>query len=250
MSPQAAHARPMSAIPDDEHSAIVHLFRRSSIEMSVHDLPKLPECRALLPGGLQLYISHLPAQGWQQTIDVAAQVRAHGFEPVPHLPVRKLASEEELRQVLEGLSGAGCSEAGAAHRWRCEGAARAFHGDHRSHEHRAAATLWHQLAEHCGPSRGSPRRGRKRSACCRRPPRRNSRSSWASRSPLSPSSCLKVRRSSIGVSSCASRGVPGNDHDRTCGTGKADDAAELRYALRRRSLDSRDRYSWQCADAS
>ena len=105
MSPQAAHARPMSAIPDDEHSAIVHLFRRSSIEMSVHDLPKLPECRALLPGGLQLYISHLPGQGWQRTIDVAAQVRAHGFEPVPHLPVRKLASEEELQQVLEGLSG-------------------------------------------------------------------------------------------------------------------------------------------------
>ncbi len=95
----------MPAIPDDERSAIVHLCRRSSIEMSVHDLPRLPECRALLPGGLQLYISHLPAQQWQQTIDVAAQVRAHGFEPVPHLPVRKLASEGELRQVLEGLTG-------------------------------------------------------------------------------------------------------------------------------------------------
>lgn len=105
MSPQAAHARPVSAIPDDEHSAIVHLFRSSSIEMSVHDVPKLPECRALLPAGLQLYISHLPGQGWQRTIDVAAQVRAHGFEPVPHLPVRKLASKEELQQVLEGLSG-------------------------------------------------------------------------------------------------------------------------------------------------
>ncbi len=92
-------------MPNDERSAIVHLCRRSSIEMSVHDLSKLPECRALLPGGLQLYISHLPGQTWKATIEAAAQVRAQGFEPVPHLPVRKLASKDELQQVLEGLSG-------------------------------------------------------------------------------------------------------------------------------------------------
>jgi methylenetetrahydrofolate reductase (NADPH) len=105
MTAQAARVRPMPAVPGDERAAIISLCRRSSIELSVHDLPKLPECRAFLPCGLQLYISHLPGQPWQQTIEAAAQVRAHGFDPVPHLPVRKLTSEGELQQVLKGLSG-------------------------------------------------------------------------------------------------------------------------------------------------
>src|SRR4029434_8628169 len=112
MTAQAARVRPMPAVPGDERAAIISLCRRSSIELSVHDLPKLPECRALLPGGLQLYISHLPGQRWQQTIEAAAQVRAHGFDPVPHLPVRKLTSEGELQQVLKGLSGGGGGEQG------------------------------------------------------------------------------------------------------------------------------------------
>src|SRR5262245_61300206 len=88
MASQAARVRPMPAVPGDERAAIISLCRRSSIEMSVHDLPKLADCRALLPAGLQLYITHLPGQPWERTMETAAQVRARGCEPVPHPPAR------------------------------------------------------------------------------------------------------------------------------------------------------------------
>jgi methylenetetrahydrofolate reductase (NADPH) len=88
----------------DERSTIVRLAQRASVEMTVHDVAKLAECQSILKGGSSFYISHLPGQEWQATIATAAQVRGHGFEPVPHVPVRKLVSRDELEQVLEQLS--------------------------------------------------------------------------------------------------------------------------------------------------
>src|SRR5262245_4514950 len=88
----------------DERTTIIRLAQRASVEMTVHDAPKLAECQSILQAGSRLYISHLPGQEWEATIATAAQVRGHGFDPVPHVPVRKLASHEELEQVLEQLA--------------------------------------------------------------------------------------------------------------------------------------------------
>lgn len=81
-------------------TAIAQLARESSIEMNVQDVRELEASRTLLPPGKKVYVSHLPKQTWQQTIDACGMVRAAGFDPVPHVPVRLLENERTLDEFL------------------------------------------------------------------------------------------------------------------------------------------------------
>lgn len=80
---------------------IARLARECSIEMNVQDAGELRRARALLPAGKKVYVSHLPKQTWQQTLDACREVRGVGFEPVPHVPVRLLDSERTLGEFLD-----------------------------------------------------------------------------------------------------------------------------------------------------
>jgi methylenetetrahydrofolate reductase (NADPH) len=84
----------------------VELCRNASIEMTVHETSALAEVAALLPAGSLVFLSRLPKQTWQETIDGAAAIRAAGLEAVPHVPVRALESEAELRWLVESLADA------------------------------------------------------------------------------------------------------------------------------------------------
>jgi len=88
----------------DEAAAIRELGANGSVEMSVHDVAALAECGALLPAGAQVFLSRLPKQTWQETIAGAGAIHAAGFEAVPHVPVRALEGEKELRWLVEGLA--------------------------------------------------------------------------------------------------------------------------------------------------
>lgn len=79
---------------------LMRLGREASVELNVHDLPHVAESRNYLAGGLRIYISHLPKQSFEETLQACAAVKAAGFDPVPHVPVRLLASQEELRQLM------------------------------------------------------------------------------------------------------------------------------------------------------
>jgi methylenetetrahydrofolate reductase (NADPH) len=83
--------------------AIVQLAREASIEISVEDVKQLETSRALLAPGTKVYVSHLPKQIWQQTEAACRAVRAAGFLPVPHLPVRLFADEDALDRTLANL---------------------------------------------------------------------------------------------------------------------------------------------------
>lgn len=85
--------------------AIVQLAREASIEISVQDVRQLEASRALLAAGTKIYVSHLPKQTWQQTEAACRAVRASGFLPVPHLPVRLFADEDALDRTLASLVG-------------------------------------------------------------------------------------------------------------------------------------------------
>lgn len=50
-----------------------------------------------------MYVSHIPGQTWRQTLQCCVSVRAAGFEPVPHLPVRELADDPALEQLVAEL---------------------------------------------------------------------------------------------------------------------------------------------------
>ena len=48
-------------------ATIAQLAREASIEITVHDIAHLQECRGVLPPGKTLFVSHLPKQQWHET---------------------------------------------------------------------------------------------------------------------------------------------------------------------------------------
>jgi methylenetetrahydrofolate reductase (NADPH) len=83
--------------------AIADLAREASVEINVQDVKHLEDSRALLTRGNKIYISHLPKQSWQESEAACVAVRAAGFEPVPHLPVRLMPDAEALHRLLGRL---------------------------------------------------------------------------------------------------------------------------------------------------
>jgi methylenetetrahydrofolate reductase (NADPH) len=84
-------------------ASIVELAREASIELNMQDVAHLPASRALLPPGQRIYVSFLPKQSWRQTVAASVAVRAAGFEPVPHLPIRLLPDQATLERTLSDL---------------------------------------------------------------------------------------------------------------------------------------------------
>jgi methylenetetrahydrofolate reductase (NADPH) len=92
-----------SLSPAAERAQVAALARSASVEMTWHDADQLASCRSQLAPGTELFVSHLPTQTWRQTIETCAAVRAHGFEPVPHVPVRRLADVGAFEQLVADL---------------------------------------------------------------------------------------------------------------------------------------------------
>jgi methylenetetrahydrofolate reductase (NADPH) len=83
-------------------AAIAQLAREASLEITVHDIAHLEESRGVLPPGKTLFVSHLPQQQWHETEAACRTVRAAGFRPVPHVPVRLLPDAATVDRVLGG----------------------------------------------------------------------------------------------------------------------------------------------------
>jgi methylenetetrahydrofolate reductase (NADPH) len=88
---------------DDRAAAIAQLAREASIEINVHDVMHLEQACRLLPTGKSLYVSYLPKQQWRETEAACRAVRAAGFRPVPHVPVRLMPDAATVDRVLSGL---------------------------------------------------------------------------------------------------------------------------------------------------
>src|ERR1700731_333345 len=97
-APQAAQS------PD---YALLKFAREASIEINVQDTRHLESSRRFLAPGTKLYVSHLPGQAWKETVATCHSVRAAGFNPVPHLPVRLVAGSDMLHHILEALRASG-----------------------------------------------------------------------------------------------------------------------------------------------
>jgi len=99
----ALTASSLAFSPVDRAAAIAQLARDASIEITVHDVVHLEQSRRLLPAGKAVYVSHLPKQQWRETEEACRAVRAAGFRPVPHIPVRLLADAATVDRVLGGF---------------------------------------------------------------------------------------------------------------------------------------------------
>ncbi len=84
---------------------IVALAKCASVELTSRDVKYLDESRALLDPGTRMYVSHLPNQTWIETRYICEAVRACGFEPIPHIPVRLIESADVLDRLLGDLAG-------------------------------------------------------------------------------------------------------------------------------------------------
>jgi len=86
------------------------LARESTIELSCLESADIEAGRDFLPAGQKVYVSHLPRQTWERTAGTCARAAAAGFDPVPHVPVRLIKSEQQLDEVLSALRDAGARE--------------------------------------------------------------------------------------------------------------------------------------------
>ncbi len=96
-------SNPAFSPEQDVAAGIAQLACEASIEINVHDVGHLEESRRLLPAGKAVYVSHLPKQEWRETEETCRAVRAAGFRPVPHVPVRLLPDAATMHRVLGGF---------------------------------------------------------------------------------------------------------------------------------------------------
>jgi methylenetetrahydrofolate reductase (NADPH) len=99
---------PASELPElsaSERQDVAALARAASVEMTWRDVDQLDRCRALLAAETAVFASHLPGQTWRQTLETCVAIRGHGFEPVPHVPVRRLADVATFERLVADLVG-------------------------------------------------------------------------------------------------------------------------------------------------
>jgi methylenetetrahydrofolate reductase (NADPH) len=106
----ASLADPRLATALDVAGCVRSLARAASLELNHLELREFHATREFLRRGQRIFVSHLPRQSWEQTFEVCAQVVAAGFEAIPHIPVRLLADERHLSQVLGRAVSAGVRE--------------------------------------------------------------------------------------------------------------------------------------------
>src|SRR5512137_2637252 len=91
------------AIPTDQRQQITDFMAGFSLEATPGTAAKTADFRGLLRAGHTVYITALPGADFADTVAVARRLRNEGFNPVPHLAARSIASttvfEDHLRRI-------------------------------------------------------------------------------------------------------------------------------------------------------
>jgi methylenetetrahydrofolate reductase (NADPH) len=91
------------AIPTDQRRQITEFMAGFSLEATPGAAAKTADFRGLLRAGHTVYITALPGADFADTVAVARRLRNEGFNPVPHLAARSIASttvfEDHLRRI-------------------------------------------------------------------------------------------------------------------------------------------------------
>ena len=75
-----------------------------SLEIGVHDLKALDRNRHHLPENGRVYVNAVAGEGAEARINIAAQLKGYGFQPVPHIAARRMRSTEELHNYLAAFA--------------------------------------------------------------------------------------------------------------------------------------------------
>ncbi len=85
---------------DKLSSVIAELVRNGAIEFSGGDLRQIDEAKDFLPFGMSVYIPSLPKAPLLSNINRLRALHEAGFDPIPHIAARRIASKDELQQFL------------------------------------------------------------------------------------------------------------------------------------------------------
>lgn len=79
------------------------LLSNYSVEITPKSAREIGDFSRWLKPGTQVYVTFLPGSSVEDTIDAAALLKRQGLRPVPHLALRSIESEAQLRKVLKRL---------------------------------------------------------------------------------------------------------------------------------------------------
>jgi methylenetetrahydrofolate reductase (NADPH) len=90
----------MTALAQVDRAGVAAMLRGASLELSARDRASEATLRAALPAGTTIHINHAQADTHHGIIAAATRVRRAGFNPVPHIAARYLASYTQLNDYL------------------------------------------------------------------------------------------------------------------------------------------------------
>lgn len=91
-------------------NSVSDFLRKSSIEITPKQIEKLGVLREKLPAGINVFIALIDPADVAGQIEATRQLKAAGFNPVPHIPARFVRDEADLRERIAALAAAGSTE--------------------------------------------------------------------------------------------------------------------------------------------
>lgn len=98
---------PMSALSLSPAEATASFLRLASIEITPKQIEKLPVLKAKLEPGTRVFVALIDAGDLSAQIEAVRQLKAEGFQPVPHVPARFVKDEADLHHRIKALAEAG-----------------------------------------------------------------------------------------------------------------------------------------------
>lgn len=81
----------------------------ASLEITPKQIEKLPLLSAKMKPGSRVFIALIDAADLPGQIEAVRQLKAHGFDPVPHVPARFVRDEADLQGRIKALAEGGAS---------------------------------------------------------------------------------------------------------------------------------------------
>jgi methylenetetrahydrofolate reductase (NADPH) len=86
----------------DPSDGLVKMLSSASVEVSSHG-HQLTELKDQFAAGTEVTITFLPGDDRRHNVETAGALRRAGFNPVPHIAAREMASREALNDFIAGL---------------------------------------------------------------------------------------------------------------------------------------------------
>jgi methylenetetrahydrofolate reductase (NADPH) len=97
--PSMSRVIPADAVPRDSSRDLAALLPAASVEISSHG-HQLAQLRDNFDPGIDVTITFLPGDNYRHTVETASALHRAGFNPVPHIAAREMASHQALDDFL------------------------------------------------------------------------------------------------------------------------------------------------------